>query len=55
MIADAEPAFADDAAPVTLGEGARIGLHAAVVAGATVAPGAVVGAYETRAPRSSAA
>ena len=41
-------------APVRLGDGARIGLHAAVLAGAKVAPGEVVGAYETRAPRRSA-
>jgi acetyltransferase-like isoleucine patch superfamily enzyme len=54
VIADTEPAFAERAAPVRLGDGARIGLHAAVVAGATVAPGEVVGAYETRAPRRSA-
>jgi acetyltransferase-like isoleucine patch superfamily enzyme len=54
VIADTEPAFADEAAPVTLGDGARIGLHAAVVAGAIIAPGEVVGAYETRAPRRSA-
>ena len=51
VIADAEPTFADEAAPVTLGDGARIGLHAAVVAGATVAPGEIVEPYETRAPR----
>jgi acetyltransferase-like isoleucine patch superfamily enzyme len=54
MIADTEPAYAERAAPVRLGDGARIGLHAAVVAGATVAPGEIVGAYETRAPRRSA-
>jgi NDP-sugar pyrophosphorylase family protein len=51
VIADAEPAFSDAAAPVRLGDGARIGLHAAVLAGAEVAPGEVVAAYETRAPR----
>jgi acetyltransferase-like isoleucine patch superfamily enzyme len=54
VIADAEPAFAERAAPVRLGDGARIGLHAAVVAGATVAPGEIVAPYETRAPRRSA-
>ena len=54
VIADAEPAFADGPAPVRLGDGARIGLHASVVAGATVAPGEVVAAYETRTPRRSA-
>jgi acetyltransferase-like isoleucine patch superfamily enzyme len=45
IIADAEPTFADAPAPITLGDGARIGLHAAVVAGATVAPGEVVAPY----------
>jgi acetyltransferase-like isoleucine patch superfamily enzyme len=54
MIADAEPAFADAPRPVRVGDGARIGLHAAVLAGAEVAPGEVVGSYETRAPRRSA-
>ena len=49
VIADAEPAFAPEAAPIILGDGARIGLHAAIVAGATVAPGEVVEPYETRA------
>ena len=61
LIADAEPTF-DDAerptrlqplrsAPVTIGDGARIGVHAVVQA--TVEPGDVVPAYETRAPRST--
>jgi acetyltransferase-like isoleucine patch superfamily enzyme len=54
IVADAEPAFAEAAAPITLGDGARLGLHAAVVAGADVAPGEVVAPYETRAPHSSA-
>ena len=61
-IADAEPTFADPelptrqqplrAVPVRVGDGARIGVHAALQAGAKIAPGEVVGAYETRAPRS---
>jgi len=61
MIADAEPTF-DDAerptrqqplrsAPVVLGDGARIGAHATILA--SVAAGEVVGSYETRAPRST--
>lgn len=64
VISDAEPTFDDaerptrlqplHAAPVRIGDGARIGLHAAVPPGATIAPGAVVEAYETRAPRRSA-
>jgi acetyltransferase-like isoleucine patch superfamily enzyme len=59
LIADAEPTFADPerptrlqpihAAPVRVGERARIGAHAAVLPGATIAPGEVVGSYETRA------
>jgi acetyltransferase-like isoleucine patch superfamily enzyme len=62
MIADHEPTYEDPerptrlqplhAAPVRLGDGARIGAHAALLAGATIAPGEVVGSYETRAPRS---
>ena len=54
VIADADPAFADAPAPVSIGDGARIGLHAAVLAGAEVARGETVQAYETRAPRRSA-
>jgi acetyltransferase-like isoleucine patch superfamily enzyme len=54
IIADAEPAFADRPAPIAVGAGARIGLHAAILAGAGVAPGELVGSYETRAPRRSA-
>ena len=54
LIADTEPAFADAPAPVRIGDDARIGMHAAVLAGAEIAPGDVVGAYETRAPRRSA-
>jgi acetyltransferase-like isoleucine patch superfamily enzyme len=64
VISDSEPTFADSerptrlqplrAAPVRLGDGARVGLHAAVLAGATIAPGAVVEPYETGAPRRSA-
>jgi acetyltransferase-like isoleucine patch superfamily enzyme len=63
VIADAEPTFEDAerptrlqplrAAPVRIGDGARIGLHAAVPPGATIAPGAVVEPYETGAPRRS--
>jgi acetyltransferase-like isoleucine patch superfamily enzyme len=55
LVSDAEPTFADPErpvrlqplrrAPVRLGDRARIGPHAAVLAGATVRPGAVVGAY----------
>jgi acetyltransferase-like isoleucine patch superfamily enzyme len=62
MIADHEPTFEDPerptrlqpmhAEPVRLGDGARIGAHAALLAGATIAPGEAVGSYETRAPRS---
>ena len=61
-IADHEPTYDDPerptrlqplrAEPVRLGDGARIGAHAAVLAGAAVAPGGVVGSYVTRAPRS---
>jgi acetyltransferase-like isoleucine patch superfamily enzyme len=64
VIADAEPTFDDPevptrlqavrAAPITVGDGARIGVHAAVQAGATIDRGAVVGPYETRAARGSA-
>ena len=64
VISDAEPTFDDAeqptrlqpvrAAPVRIGDGARIGLHAIVPPGATVAPGAVLGPYETGAPRRSA-
>jgi acetyltransferase-like isoleucine patch superfamily enzyme len=63
VIADAEPTFEDAerptrlqplrAAAVRIGDGARIGLHAAVPPGATIAPGAVVEPYETGAPRRS--
>jgi acetyltransferase-like isoleucine patch superfamily enzyme len=62
MIADHEPTYEDPERPtrlqplrtaaVRLGDGARIGAHAALLAGATIAPGEVVGSYETRAPRS---
>ena len=54
MIVDGDPAFADAATPVRIGDGARVGLHAAVLAGATVAPGEEIAPYETRAPRRSA-
>jgi acetyltransferase-like isoleucine patch superfamily enzyme len=54
VIADAEPAFAERPAPISIGDGARLGLHAAVLAGADVAAGETLAAYETRAPRSSA-
>ena len=64
VISDAEPTFEDPerptrlqplrAAPVRIGDGARIGLHAVVPPGATIAPGAVVEPYDTRAPRRSA-
>ena len=36
---------------VRVGDGARIGAHAALLAGATVTPGEVVGSYVTRAAR----
>jgi acetyltransferase-like isoleucine patch superfamily enzyme len=62
MIADHEPTYEDPerptrlqplrTAPVTLGDGARIGAHAALLAGAVVAPGEVVGSYLTRRARS---
>jgi acetyltransferase-like isoleucine patch superfamily enzyme len=61
MIADAEPSFDDPerptrlqplrTAPVRVGDGARVGSHAIVQAGATIAPGEVVAAYERRARR----
>ncbi len=64
VISDTEPTFDDAeqptrlqpvrAAPVRIGDGARIGLHAIVPPGATIAPGAVLGPYETGAPRRSA-
>jgi acetyltransferase-like isoleucine patch superfamily enzyme len=63
MIADAEPTFDDPerptrlqplrAAPVRVGDGARLAAHAIVQAGATIAPGEVVAPYETRAPRNA--
>ena len=63
VIADHEPTYEDPerptrlqpvrAEPVRLGDGARIGAHAALTAGATVPPGAVIGSYETRAPVSA--
>jgi acetyltransferase-like isoleucine patch superfamily enzyme len=55
LFADAEPSFDDVEAPIRLqplrpapirvGDGARIGAHAALLAGAQVADGAVVGSY----------
>jgi acetyltransferase-like isoleucine patch superfamily enzyme len=61
MIADAEPTFDNPerptrlqpvrTAPVQLGDGARIGVHATVEAGATIAPGEVVAAFQRRALR----
>jgi acetyltransferase-like isoleucine patch superfamily enzyme len=64
VISDTEPTFDDAeqptrlqplrAAPVRIGDGARIGLHATVPPGAAIAPGAVVESYETGAPRRSA-
>jgi acetyltransferase-like isoleucine patch superfamily enzyme len=55
LVSDAEPSFEDPerpireqplrAAPVTLGDGARIGPHAKVLAGAAIPPGAVVEPY----------
>jgi UDP-3-O-[3-hydroxymyristoyl] glucosamine N-acyltransferase len=61
MIADAEPTYDDPeqptrlqplrAAPVRIGDGAQIGVHAVVQA--SVAPGETVAPYETRAPRSA--
>jgi acetyltransferase-like isoleucine patch superfamily enzyme len=57
VIADHEPTYEDPerptrlqplhAEPVRLGDGARIGAHAALLAGATVAAGEVVGSYDT--------
>jgi acetyltransferase-like isoleucine patch superfamily enzyme len=62
VIADHEPTYEDPerptrlqplhAEPVRLGDGARIGAHASLLAGATVAPGEVVGTYITRRARS---
>jgi len=51
VIADADPAFADAPAPVSIGDGARVGLHAAILAGATVAAGEEIAPYATRAVR----
>ena len=58
VIADHEPTYEDPerptrlqplrAEPVRLGDGARVGAHAALLAGATVAPGELVGSYVTR-------
>ena len=55
VLSDAEPAGADVEVPIRLqppaprpigvGDGARIGAHAALGAGARIAPGAVVGSY----------
>ena len=55
VLSDAEPCGADAEAPlraqplrpepITVGDGARIGAHAALRPGARVAPGAVVGSY----------
>jgi acetyltransferase-like isoleucine patch superfamily enzyme len=62
LIADHEPTYEDPESPtrlqplhtarVTVGEGARIGAHASLLAGAAVAPGEVVGSYFTRRARS---
>ena len=59
LISDSEPTFDDPerptrlqplrSAPVRIGDGARIGVHAVVQA--TVAPGDFVAPYETRARR----
>ena len=63
LIADADPTFDDPerptrlqpvrTAPVRVGDGARIGTHAALLAGTTIAAGELVAPYETRAPRSA--
>jgi acetyltransferase-like isoleucine patch superfamily enzyme len=63
MIADAGPTYADPerptrkqplhAEPVRIGDGARVGAHAKLLAGTVLAPGAVVASYDTRAPRST--
>jgi acetyltransferase-like isoleucine patch superfamily enzyme len=55
VLSDVEPASDDVEVPVrlqtlrprpiTVGDGARIGAHAALEAGARIAPGAVVGSY----------
>jgi acetyltransferase-like isoleucine patch superfamily enzyme len=55
LVSDAEPGFDDselpvreqplERAPVHVGEGARIGAHAAVLSGVTVTPWAVVASY----------
>ena len=55
VLSDLEPTDADvempvrlqrlDPRPITVGDGARIGAHAALGAGARVAPGAAVGSY----------
>jgi acetyltransferase-like isoleucine patch superfamily enzyme len=62
LIADHEPTYEDPERPtrlqplhagkVRVGDGARIGAHASLLAGATVAPGEVVGSYVTRAASS---
>ena len=58
MIADAEPTYDDPerptrlqpvrTAPVRVGDGALIGTHAALLAGAAIGAGEVVAPYETR-------
>jgi acetyltransferase-like isoleucine patch superfamily enzyme len=45
VFADADPEIGDAAAPIRVGDGVRIGAHAAILAGARVADGAVVGSY----------
>jgi acetyltransferase-like isoleucine patch superfamily enzyme len=62
MVCDAQPTGDDPehptrlqpvkAQPLRIGDRARIGAHAAILAGARIAPGELVGSYETRPPRS---
>jgi acetyltransferase-like isoleucine patch superfamily enzyme len=58
LVCDTEPTYDDPERPtrvqplhvaaVQVGDNARIGTHATILAGATLPPGAVVGAYERR-------
>ncbi len=63
LIADAEPTYADPerptrlqplrVAPVRMGDGARLGAHAKLLAGVELPAGSVVASYDTRAPLSA--
>ena len=63
LVCDTEPTFADPERPtrlqplhvaaVRIGERARVGAHATILAGTSVPPGAVVGSYATRSSSAS--